>query len=76
MRNWYDISPTDAASLKLPAPGIKGPLNEMGEPCPWPWEPQQLAGAPMGQYHCTYCGGMVMAGMHHLDWRDDPDVDS
>ncbi len=22
----------------------------------------------MGQYHCGYCGAMVMAGMPHLDY--------
>jgi hypothetical protein len=40
-----------------------------GEECPWPWEPQQLAGAPMGQYHCGYCGEMCIAGMEHTDYR-------
>ncbi|WP_280404717.1 hypothetical protein [Nocardia brasiliensis] len=69
-RNWFDIEPADAMNIELPQPDIDGPVNESGEPCPWPWEPQQLVGAPLGQYHCPYCGAMVMAGMRHLDYRD------
>ncbi len=55
--------------------GIEGPVNEAGEPCPWPWEPQQLSGAPLGQYHCPYCDAMVLAGYPHVDYAgtdDDP----
>lgn len=44
------------------------PMNEIGERCPWPFEPLFLVGAPMGQYHCGYCGGMQIAGTPHLDW--------
>ena len=69
-RPWYDISPADAADLELPAPGIRGPMGDDGQPCPWPWEPQQLVGAPLGQYHCGYCGSMVMAGVRHPDYSD------
>ena len=47
---------------------VIGPINELGMECPWPWEPQQLGGAPMGQYHCGYCGGMQLAGIPHSDW--------
>lgn len=47
------------------------PLNEAGEPCPWPWEPQQLTGVPLGMYHCPYCGAMVLAGVTHPDYRED-----
>lgn len=69
--HWSDIAPQDAADLVLPtAEGLRGPLNEMDEECPWPWEPQQLGGAPLGQYHCSYCGGMQIAGMQHLDHRE------
>lgn len=75
MRHWYEIEPKDAVDISLPAEGIIGPLNEMGEPCPWPWDPQQLVGAPMGQYHCGFCGAMVMAGLPHIDYREvDDDV--
>lgn len=49
-----------------------GPLNENGERCVWPWEPQQLSG--LGQYHCSVCGGMQLAGMPHLDWSDDEET--
>lgn len=45
-------------------------------PCPWPFEPWQLYGAPLGQYHCPYCGSMVLAGMEHLDYADDSDLDT
>lgn len=70
--SWYDIEPKDAVDIVLPWNGpdgtIEGPLNEMGERCPWPWDPQQLKGAPIGQYHCPYCGGMQLAGIPHVDW--------
>ncbi|MFJ3537018.1 hypothetical protein ACIPQA_16295 [Streptomyces sp. NPDC090109] len=73
-RPWTDITPEEAAAQKLNLVvdlTITAPLNEEGERCPWPWEPQQLVGAPLGQYHCPYCGAMVMAGMPHLDYADD-----
>lgn len=47
------------------------PRNELGEECPNPIEPLLLAGAPMGQYHCNYCGGMQLAGTPHMDWRPE-----
>ena len=67
---WKDVTPQQAAELtpeqiRLLFP----PLGEDGKPCPWPWDPQQLKGAPLGQYHCPYCGSMVMAGQEHLDYR-------
>lgn len=68
-KHWSEISPSDAVGITLPHEGIRGPMNEMGEECPWPWDPQQLVGAPIGQYHCPACGGMVVAGMPHLDHR-------
>jgi hypothetical protein len=72
-RTWHDIDPADAVAITLPHDGIRGPLNEMGEECPWPWDPQRLAGAPLGQYHCPYCGAMVVAGIPHLDHREASD---
>lgn len=72
MKRWTEIEPKDAVAIRLPHPEIVGPLNELGEPCPWPWDPPQLAGAPLGQYHCPYCGAMVMAGVDHIDYRDEP----
>lgn len=66
---WTDIAPKDAKDIDLTRDlHISAPLNEQGERCPWPWEPQQLVGAPLGQYHCGYCGAMVMAGMPHIDY--------
>lgn len=66
---WQSISPAAAVDLNLAERlDITAPLNEMGERCPWPWEPQQLIGAPLGQYHCGYCGAMVVAGVEHIDY--------
>lgn len=77
MTPWTSISPADAAGIDLSSrTDITAPLNEIGERCPWPWDPQQLNGAPIGQYHCPYCGAMVMAGMPHLDYgvmNNEPD---
>lgn len=70
MRSWYEIHPADAKDIVLPADDITGPVNEMGEPCPWPWDPQQLVGAPLGMYHCPYCGAMVVAGLPHPDYAE------
>ena len=70
--NWYDIAPADAVNIDLSERlDITAPLNEEGERCPWPWEPQQRVGWPMGQYHCSYCGAMVIAGAPHPDYNPD-----
>jgi hypothetical protein len=71
-RSWTEIEPRNAVDIVLPTDDIIGPINELGEPRPWPWEPQQLVGASFGQYHCGYCGGMQMAGLPHLDWTGAP----
>jgi NTP pyrophosphatase (non-canonical NTP hydrolase) len=69
--DWRTIAPADASGIDLSVrTDITAPLNEMGERCPWPWDPQQLGGQPIGQYHCPYCGAMVMAGTEHLDYSD------
>jgi hypothetical protein len=71
-RSWRDIAPEDATDINLATDlSIDAPLNEEGERCPWPWEPQQLVGVPMGQYHCEYCGAMCVAGVPHPDYRED-----
>lgn len=70
-KRWQDIEPADALDLDLrQRPDITAPLNELGERCPWPWEPQQLSGMPLGQYHCAFCGAMVVAGVPHLDYAE------
>jgi hypothetical protein len=67
--SWTDIEPAEAVNIVLyRRVDIRAPRNENGEPCPWPWEPQQFDGQPIGQFHCSYCGGMQMAGLPHLDW--------
>lgn len=69
MISWQSISPKDAREIDLSMRlDITAPVNENGERCPWPWDPQQLLGAPIGQYHCPYCGAMVVAGISHLDY--------
>lgn len=74
-RRWQDISPEDATQINLAVDEtITAPLNEMGERCPWPWDPIQLKGAPIGQYHCPYCGAMVIAGMEHIDYAGMEDA--
>lgn len=75
---WQDITLEEALKVVDGKPvydlsqrsDITAPLNEEGERCPWPWDPQRLAGAPLGQYHCPYCGAMVMAGIEHVDYAD------
>jgi hypothetical protein len=73
MRHFAEISVSEAVNYKLPHPDIVGPLTSMGEPCPWPWDPIQLKGQPIGQYHCPYCGEMVIAGIDHIDYREEGD---
>lgn len=77
MTNWRDITPENAANLTAEELAqLDLPLNESGERCVWPWEPQQLVGVPLGMYHCPYCGAMVLVGVAHLDYREtDAQVD-
>lgn len=70
-KNRTEIAPKDAVKIVLPHPDIQGPLTQFGDECPWPWEPQQLKGQPIGMYHCPYCGEMVVAGIKHVDYRED-----
>ena len=73
---WHEIEPKDAVGIDLSVRlYIEAPLTSDGERCPWPWDPQQLVGAPMGQYHCPYCGEMVLAGVPHVDYREQPEPD-
>lgn len=65
---WFECDPAEMVDKHLH--GEEGPLNEMDERCPWPWDPQQLKGVPMGQYHCPYCGGMQVAGTRHIDFEE------
>jgi hypothetical protein len=68
-RRWQDIDPADAVDLDLAADlTITAPLNENGERCPWPWEPQPLVDVPLGQYHCPSCGAMCVAGLPYPDY--------
>ena len=47
----------------------RGPVNELTNnkntwPCPG--KPEELAGQPIGMYHCEFCGEMQLAGTSHL----------
>lgn len=67
--HWTSIAPKDATDIDLTERiDITAPLNETGERCPWPWEPQQLVNVPIGQYRCGFCGAMVVAGIPHVDY--------
>lgn len=71
---WYNIDPGDAVDIDCTTrPDLDPPVNEAGEVCPWPWDPQQLGGQPLGQYHCPYCLAGVVAGIMHLDYREAND---
>lgn len=72
---WYEIEPKNAIGIDLTKrPDLDGPWiehdlrEEYGNVCPWPWEPQQKIG--VGQYHCGYCGSMVLGGERHPDYRE------
>ena len=36
-----------------------------------PEKPEELLGAPIGQYHCPYCGMMLIAGFPHPKPSED-----
>lgn len=69
-RHWHTITPANATNIELPTPGITGPRTTDGQTCPWPWEPQQRT--DLGQYHCPYCGEMVLGGHPHPDYTEGP----
>lgn len=58
-----------ARSLVLENGHWRLPFGDQGEPCPWPFEPLEYAGAPIGMFHCSYCGSMVVVGLPHTDYR-------
>lgn len=65
-----------AASLTYQDGQWLQPLNMEGEPCPFPMDPLLWPkGAPIGMYHCPYCGDMVVAGLPHGDWRNADDFE-
>lgn len=35
-----------------------------------PYDPREMAGLPIGMFHCPMCGEMVIAGMEHIAWWD------
>lgn len=84
MRHWTEFTPEEAVEQALCCSDdqprrhdgrewvrVRGPKTSDGQECPWPWDPEQLKGAPMGQYHCAYCGEMVLAGVPHTDYDNE-----
>jgi hypothetical protein len=72
---WTDYTPAQAINLDLRVDTtITGPVNENGEPCWWPWEPEQLPISPgnRGRFGCSYCGGIVVSGLPHPDHTPTP----
>lgn len=69
---WYEQDPKDMVDTQLTYE--TAPLTSEGKYCPWPWDPIQLKGQPIGMYHCGYCGEMVIAGVNHPDYREVSDV--
>jgi hypothetical protein len=64
-RDYSEIPPKEAVGIVLPAPGIRGPLNEEGQVCPWPW---LIGGLP--RQGKTFAQRLVIAGVPHLDYRE------
>jgi hypothetical protein len=65
---WQDIAPKDAVDIDLSVRlDISAPVNEKGERCAWPWEPQ-LMSESIGRYSCSYCWATVTAGAPHPDY--------
>jgi hypothetical protein len=69
MKRWQEIAPHDAAGIDLRTrKDITAPLNERGERCPWPWDPQRFITAPPGIYRCPHCGARCEPGTEHTDY--------
>ncbi len=34
------------------------------------YDPKEMAGAPIGMFHCPECGEMVLAGVDHPDYEE------
>jgi hypothetical protein len=71
---WQDIDPADAKDIDLrKRDDIIAPLNEAGQRCPWPWEPQQRdPGEPGTLFKCPHCGAHVFSGEEHVDYAFVP----
>lgn len=43
------------------------------------YDPKEMAGEPIGMFHCPECGEMVVAGMDHPDYSlldgDNPEIE-
>lgn len=52
----------------------KPALTDPGRGASCPEKPEALAGLPIGQYHCSSCGMMLIAGLPHPEPdEDNPD---
>ena len=39
-----------------------------------PYDPMEMAGQPIGMFHCEFCGEMVVAGLPHPDYSTLDDL--
>ncbi len=70
-RRWQDIDPGKEPH-PLPHDGIHGPKNEIGQECPWPWQPQYAStDMPIASFYCHDCGAEVVAGFYHPDYSEE-----
>lgn len=68
---WTLIEPAEAVGLDLRSDkDIVGPLNSLGQLCPWPWGMQQDVFDPGRTHVCRYCGQEGTPGLEHPDFRD------
>ena len=40
----------------------------MSQPSKCSYDPREMAGKPIGMFHCPECGEMVLAGVSHPDY--------
>lgn len=68
IRRWIEFSPDEAAKLTAGKDGVTAPLNENGDPCPWPWEIQTYM--IQREMKCRFCGAKVIASLPHIDYGE------
>jgi hypothetical protein len=61
-----------ALSLVQEDDGWRLPYSEGDDEfCEFPLDPLLMTGQPIGQYHCPFCGSMVVAAFPHPDYGPD-----
>jgi len=71
---WATLAYTDddgELGYRMPISDVLSEENGVETACPWPFDPilPHMMSAPLGQYHCPYCGSMVLAGVPHGDYK-------